>query len=173
MKFLKTILLCGVCFLVAATVTCVLRAKYKWLPDLKESYAFDYANNVERYSFLQYSQVGPEQGKVALLQYIELLDRIRRENIIYPQNLLRRDFALTYLRLYRIEFAAGNASAADNYMKSAQRELLAQGAKEQQVSPEALTKLIEERESREAQLYNQTTVSAGPKNPDSSKEKSQ
>lgn len=173
MKVLKTILLCGVSFLVAATVTCFLRAKYNCLPDLKESYAFGYADNVDRYSFLQYSQAGPEQGKVALLQYIKLLDRIRRENIIYPQNLLHRDFALTYLRLYRIESAAGDALAANDYMKSAQKELIAQGAKEQQVSSKALTKLIEARESREAELYNQMTVSAGPKNSDTSKEKFQ
>lgn len=173
MKVLKTILLCGLCFLVAATVTCFLRAKYSRLPSIRTSFAYDYADNLDRYSFLQYSQAGPEQGKVALLQYIKLLDRIRRENIIYPQNLLHRDFALTYLRLYRIESAAGYVLAADDYMKSAQKELVAQGAKEQQVSPEALTKLIEARESREAELYNQVTVSAGPKNSDTSKEKSQ
>lgn len=172
MKFLKIILLCGACFLVAATVTCILRVTYRWLPDLKESYAFDYADNVERYSFLQYSQAGPEQGKKALLQYIELLERIRRENITYPQNLLHRDLALTYLRLYRIESTAGNTSTADNYMKSAQKELLAQGAKEQQVSPEALTKLIEAREFQEDELYDQTPASGGPKKSNTSNGKS-
>ncbi|MFZ0213512.1 MAG: hypothetical protein WBE20_05910 [Candidatus Acidiferrales bacterium] len=161
MKFLKTILLCGMCFLVAATATCVLRAKYGWLPSLKASYASDYSENVGRYSFLQYNQAGPEQGRTALLQYLNLLERIRRENIDYPKNQLHRDFALTYLRLYRIESAAGNASASDNFMKSAQKELLAVGAKEQRVSPEVLAKLIETHDSKMDQLYNETDSGPG------------
>jgi hypothetical protein len=173
MKRLKTVLLCCICFLAAAAVTCFLRAKYGWLPDLKATYAYAYIGNVQRYSFLQYNQATPEQGRAALLQYLNLLERIRSEHIAYSANLLHRDFALTYLRLYRLESAAGNSSTADNYMKSAQKELLAQGAQEKQVSAEALAKLIAARELRESEVYNNTRAPVQEKKTEPSKKTSE
>lgn len=165
MKHLKSALLCILCFLMAAAATCFLRAKYHSLPDTRALYAYDYVSNVDRYSFLQYNQSGADQGRTALLQYLKLLQRIRRENIDYPSNLLHRNFALTYLRLYRMESSVGNASAAHSDMNLAQRELLAQGAKEQQVSAETLAKLIAARETKEAEIYNNTPNSTEARNP--------
>jgi hypothetical protein len=173
MKRLKTVLLCCICFLAAAAVTCFLRAKYSWVPDLKVMYAYAYVGNVQRYSFLQYNQANPERGKTALLQYLELLERIRSEHIAYSPNRLHHDFALTYLRLYRLESAAGNSSTADNYMKSAQKELLAQGAQEKEVSTEALARLIAARELKESELYNDTPIPIEEKKPEPSKKASE
>lgn len=92
MKHLKSALLCILCFLMAAAATCFLRAKYHSLPDTRALYAYDYVSNVDRYSFLQYNQSGADQGRTALLQYLKLLQRIRRENIDYPSNLLPPQF---------------------------------------------------------------------------------
>src|SRR5690348_7744944 len=158
MKYLRTIVLYGGCFLLAAAATCVFRTKYSTLPRVRTSLAFNYADNVRRYSFLQYTQAGPQQGKTALLQFVNLLQRIRHENIIYPANELHNDLALAYLRVYRIESATGDEATANNYMKSAQEELLAEGAKRQRVSTEALAKLVEAHDAREAAFYNQTEI---------------
>jgi hypothetical protein len=117
-------------------------------------YAYVDAGNLERYSFLQYNQAGPEEGRAALQQYLSLLQRIQDEHINSPPDTLHRDFGLTYLRLYRLESAAGNSVLADGYMRSAQKEFLSLGWKEEDVSTEALKKDIETRELNEARFYN-------------------
>ena len=157
MKTLRTTLFCLGCLLVlllAAATSCLLRAKYRSVPKLKSEYAYLYAGNLERYSFLQYNQAGPEEGREALQQYLRLLQRIKDEHINFPSVTLHRDFGLTFLRLYRLESAAGNGAAADGYMKSAQREFSSLGWKEENVSTEALKEDIETRESNEAKFYN-------------------
>ena len=158
MKTLGTAFFCLGCllvFLLAAAASCLTRAKYRSVPRALESeYAYLYAGNLERYSFLQYNQSGPEEGRAALQQYLKLLQRIKDEHINFPSVVLHRDFGLTYLRLYRLESAAGNGAAADGYMRSAQMEFSALGWKEDDVSTEALKKDIETRESNEAQSYN-------------------
>lgn len=157
MKTLGTAFFCLGCllvFLLAAAASCLTRAKYRSVPELESEYAYLYAGNLERYSFLQYNQSGPEEGRAALQQYLKLLQRIKDEHINFPSVVLHRDFGLTYLRLYRLESAAGNGAAADGYMRSAQMEFSALGWKEDDVSTEALKKDIETRESNEAQSYN-------------------
>ncbi|HUJ30982.1 MAG TPA: hypothetical protein VLY23_06850 [Candidatus Acidoferrum sp.] len=161
MKVLKVVLFCLACataFCVAAAASCVLRAKYSSVPELKSKFAYMYAVNLARYSFLQYNQASPDQGRKALLEYLKLLQRIRDEKIQYPQGTLHRNFGLTYLRLYRLESTAGNSAAADAYMKSAQKEWSALGWKDKDVSAEGLSKLIELRESNEQKLYNDAGV---------------
>jgi hypothetical protein len=166
-KSLRTTLLgfgCLLVFLLTATASCVLRAKLRSVPDLKSEFAYMYAGNLERYSFLQYNQASPEEGRAALLQYLKLLQRIEDEHINFPSVTLHRDFGLTYLRLYRLESAAGNGAVAEGYMASAQREYSSLKWKEEDVSTEALKKDIETRESNEAKSYNretQTTTTAG------------
>jgi hypothetical protein len=50
-------------FLVAAATTSISRAKYRAIPRLKTEFAYLYAGILERYSFLQYSQAGPDQAR--------------------------------------------------------------------------------------------------------------
>ena len=145
--------------MLTATATCLLRAKHRSVPDLRSQYAYLYAGNLERYSFLQYNQANPEEGRAALLQYIKLLQRIIDEHINFPPVTLHGDFGLTYLRLYRLESAAGNGAIADGYMASARREFSSLKWKEEDLSTEALKKLIETRESNESKLYNRETQS--------------
>lgn len=169
MKVLRNILfylVCATVVLVAAVGSCAFRAKYSLVPKLRSTDAYMYATNLDRYSFLQYDQAGPDQGRRALLEYLKLLDRIRGEKIEYPQVTLHRDFGLTYLRLYRLELADGNPSAAGNYMKSAQEEWSALGWKD--VSAETLTTYLETLECKEQKLYNTTGIQApaGQENPD-------
>jgi hypothetical protein len=159
-KTLRTALFwlgCLLVFLLTAAASCFLRAKHRSVPDLKSEYAYLYAGNLERYSFLQYNQASPEEGRAALLQYLKLLQRIKDEHINFPPVTLHRDFGLTYLRLYRLESAVGNGAVADGYMVSAQMEYSSLKWKEEDVSTEALTKYIETRESNEAKLYNRQT----------------
>lgn len=147
-------LACALAFLLAAAVSCALRAKFKYVPELKASYARMYAESLDRYSFLQYNQATSDQGKAALLEYMKLLQRIRAERIELPPKLLRYDFGLTYLRLYRLELAAGDPATADRDMQSARTELSGLGWKQEDLSSEALAKQIQTRESNEAKLYN-------------------
>jgi len=161
MKVLRNILfylVCATVFLVATVGSSAFRAKYTLVPKLKSTDAYMYATNLDRYSFLQYDQAGPDQGRRALLEYLKLLDRIRGEKIEYSQVTLHRDFGLTYLRLYRLELADGNPSAAGNYMKSAQKEWSALGWKD--VSAETLTAYVETLESKEQKLYNTAGIQA-------------
>jgi hypothetical protein len=178
MKTQKTILFCAACilvFLVAGALSCVIRVKYSSLPGMRSQFAYSYVANLGRYSFLQYNQASPDQGRKALLEYLKLIQRIRDERIQYSQNTLHKDFGLTYLRLYRIESAEGNSAAADDYMKASQKEWAALGWKNQDVSIEALNRLIEKREGNERKLYNtsdaQTPTAQAKK--DKSKENSE
>lgn len=145
---------CLLTLLLTSVASCLLRAKYRSVPELKSKYAYIYAGNLERYSFLQYNQAGTEEGRAALQQYLRLLQRIQNEHIDFPSVTLHRDFGLTYLRLYRLESAAGNSVSAEGYMRSAQKEFLTLGWNEEDVSTEALKKDIETRELNEARFYN-------------------
>jgi hypothetical protein len=145
---------CVLAFLLAAAVSCAVRAEFKSVPEMKASYARMYAESLDRYSFLQYNQASPDQGKAALLEYLKFLQRIQAERIEFPPNLLRYRFGLTYLRLYRLELAAGDPANADRDMQSAQKELSGLGWKQQDLSTEALAKQIQTRESSEDRLYN-------------------
>jgi hypothetical protein len=78
---------CLLVFLLTAAASCFLRAKHRSVPDLKSEYAYLYAGNLERYSFLQYNQASPEEGRAALLQYLKLLQRIKDEHINFPRSL--------------------------------------------------------------------------------------
>lgn len=145
---------CLLAFLLAAATSCLLRARFRSVPELKATYAYMYAANLEHYSFLQYNQADSDQGKAALLEYVKLLERIQAESIQYPPNLLHHDFGLAYLRLYRLELAAGDLTSANRHMQLAQKELSELGWKQADLSTEALAKQIETRESNEAKLYN-------------------
>ena len=71
MKTLRTALFALGClpvFLLTVTASCLLRAKHRSVPEIKSEYAYMYAGNLERYSFLQYNQASPEGGRSALLQ---------------------------------------------------------------------------------------------------------
>src|SRR5271154_574048 len=108
MKVLKRILLCFACmgvFLIAAALSCAIRTKYRTVPELKSKVAYSYAGLVADYSFLQYNQAGAEQGKSALLDYLEVLHKIQSEKIRYSPNKLHSECGLTYLRLYRLGLA--------------------------------------------------------------------
>ena len=150
---------CGLIFILAAVTSGILRAKYSLVPQIRTEYAYLYVSNVDQYSFLQYNQSDSDRGRSALLEYVSLLQRVRSENIIFPLNTLHRDFGLTYLRLYRLESADGNSVKAEEYMMSAQREWSELGWKADDLSTEALTKLIEKREAYERALYNASGVS--------------
>ena len=159
-KALKTLLFCLACvlvFLTTAAVSCGIRAKYRELPKLRASSSSFYAGFLGEYFFLQYNQAGGEQGRTALLVYLGELQRIQNDKIKYPEKTLHLDTALTYLRLYRLEAAANNSAKADEYLRSAQKELLSIGQKDS--SAEHL-KAIETRESEEARLYNSDTSPA-------------
>lgn len=166
---------CVLAFLLAAAVSCALRAKFQSVPEVKASYARMYAENLDRYSFLQYNQAGSDQGKAALLEYVKFLQRIRAERIQFPPNLLRYDFGLTYLRLYRLELAAGDPAGANREMQSAQKELSGLGWKQEDLSTDALAKQIQTRESNEAKLYNASPreISAAHAETDQAKGKSE
>jgi hypothetical protein len=148
---------CGATFLLAGTFTCAVRAKYRSIPREKVRLAYVYAANLERFSFLQYNQAPPDRGREALGLYLKFLQRIRRENIPYPQNTLHADFGLTYLRLYRLESADDDSVAAAAYMKAARKEWSPPGSKAE-VSEEVLTRLIETRETNEQRLYTDAGV---------------
>ncbi len=157
MKIMKTARFCMLCLmalLLAAVASCAVRARYRSLQRLRAEYAALYLGNLSRYSFLQYSQAGPDQGRTALKQYLALLQRIRAERIPYPARTLHADCGLTYLRLYRLESSVGNLAAAKDYMRSAQKEFAALGWKSDSTSETALSKLIRIREASEARLYN-------------------
>jgi len=168
MKVVKFILFCFACllvFLVIGAASCTIRVKYRDLPKVRASLAYSYAAFFGEYSFLQYNQVGGKQGKKALLDYLGILQRIQNEKIKYPEKALHFYSDLTYLRLYRLEVAAGNSAKADEYIKSAQNELAILGRKD--VSAENLIRSIEAQEADEARLYNSggdvTASAAGQK----------
>lgn len=175
-KILNTTLFCFACllaFLLAAAVSCALRAKYSALPSIRAELADMYAANMQNYSFLQYRQASPDQGTIALLLYLKLLQRIKDQGIRYPESTLHFQSGLAYLRLYRLESIAGDSTAAGGYMRSAQKECSALGWKD--VSTESLVKLIETRELNEAKLYNSSElpVPTAEEKPEKSKEKTE
>jgi len=88
------------------------------------------------------------------------LQKIQNEKIRYPERTLHFDSALAYLRLYRLEVAANNLTKADEYLRSAQKELSILGQKD--VSREHLIKAIETREADEARLYNNDEEMTSP-----------
>ncbi len=135
-----------------AVGSCAIRVKYSALPKLRGSSASFYARFLEGYSFLQYNQASAEEGKTALLVYLGELQKIQNEKIEYPKKSLHFDFALTYLRLYRLELVASNSTKAEEYLSSAQNEFSMLG--QTNVSTESLIKAIEKREIDEARIYN-------------------
>jgi hypothetical protein len=50
--------------------------------------AYSYASLFGDYSLLQYNQAGGEQGKKALLDYLEILQKMRDQGIRDPKNVL-------------------------------------------------------------------------------------
>lgn len=162
-------------FLLAATLSCVIRSKYSSLPEIRAGEAGMEAAMLYQYSSLEYTQAGPEQAREGLLQYIRFLERVRNEHIDYPKNEFHADLGLAYLRLYRLESGAGDADAADAYMTNAQKELARLGWKEKDLSREALVKLIETRTSNDVKFYdgNKQTAPAPRTEQTQSKEKLQ
>ncbi len=157
------VVVCGAVFLLVAAVDCMLRSKYSSIPQTEARFAYMYAGNLDRYSFLQYNQASADQGRKALLEYLNFLERIRNEKIEYPPILLHADFGFTYLRLYRLESAASNSAAAESYLKSAQTEFSPPGSKKE-ISADFLKKLIETRESNERLYTNAGVISAKKRN---------
>jgi len=154
---LRTALFCIFAFLVAAGAACILRARYASVPDTESSYAMSDESNLARYSFLQASQADTSDGRVALVEYVNLLKRIRREGLKFPEKRLRYDLGLAYLRLFRLELLAGNSQAADSYMKLAQQELSSLGWKKDDLATAALEESIDKQEAAEEKLYGSGT----------------
>jgi hypothetical protein len=164
---------CALVFTVAAFISCALRTKYHSLPELKAGSAYAYAGNIQDYAFLQYIQAGPDQGRQALLEYLGVFERVRNERIRIPENIIHSKCGLAYLRLYRIESSVGNAALADSYLKSAQQEWSAMNSKNEDLSAEALKKLIATRESNDRKLYDrgEITQPAAPTAPVSARKR--
>jgi len=155
LKILKIFLFCVGCLFAFLTVTaasCAFRVRYGSLARLNTSMAYSYADLFGTYSLLQYNQAGGEQAKKAVLDYLESLKKMRDQGIQDPKNILHFDFAISYLRLYRLEMAAANSVKAEEYLTSAQTEFSSMGRKD--ASREFLIKFIETQEAREAKLYN-------------------
>ncbi|MGH9827255.1 MAG: hypothetical protein ACREDR_28840 [Blastocatellia bacterium] len=146
MKIFKTALFCCMClliFLLAATLSCMLRAKYTSIPAIRTDFAYMNDSNWAHYSFLQYSQADPNRGRTALLQYLNLLRRIRSEHVQYSAKTLHLEFVLTYLHLYRLESTASHSVLADGYMKAAQSEWSVLAWKDEKTSIAAFNKLTD------------------------------
>lgn len=80
MKVFKNILFCFGClaiFLIAGAVSCAIRAKYRSLPQLRSTLAYSNAGLVYNFSFLQYNQASGEEGRTALMRYLEVLQKIQ------------------------------------------------------------------------------------------------
>src|SRR5713101_6923828 len=157
MKVLNGILFsfaCLVVFVVVGAATCAIRAHYKYTPVVKSSMADSYASLVSRYSFLQYNQAGGEQAKKALLDYLDVLQKIQNEGIQFPRSTTHFDSGLTYMRLYRLGVEANKPAEAADYLKLAQAEFSSRGWKSESISSESLIKKTEMREASEAKLYN-------------------
>lgn len=158
MKAIRFISFCLGCVLVsvaAGAATCVIRAKYWYLPNVKANLAYSYAGFFSEYAVLQSNQASAQDGKTALLQYLGILQRFQSEKIGYPENLLHLYSGQTYLRLYRLEVVTKNPAKADEYLRSAERELAIQGHKE--ITPEQLIRYTQALEASEAKFYNGNT----------------
>jgi hypothetical protein len=155
MKAVRMILFCFAClmvFLVVGAATCTIRAKYRYVPNVRANLAYSYAAFFSDYALLQSNQAGGDQGKTALLQYLGILQRFQNEKIKYPEKILHLYSELTYLRLYQLEVDTNNPVKADQYLKSAENELAILGHRE--ITPEKLIKYIQAKEAYEAKLYN-------------------
>jgi len=119
-----------------------------------------YADNLAHYSFLQYNQAGPDQGRTALLQYLSFLQRIKNEYIRYSARILHMDFVLTYLHLYRLESTVGNSAVAAGYMNDAQRDWSALTWKNEDAAIAAFKKLNQSLSSSEARFSGKGALSA-------------
>lgn len=108
--------------------------------------------------FLQYNQAGGKYGRAALMDYLEVLQKIQNEKIPYPQRVLHSEMALTYLRLYRLDLAEGKSAVGNAYLATAQKELLSAGFTGD-ASTDTLAKSIATREASEAKLYNDASES--------------
>jgi hypothetical protein len=162
MKTIKTILFCFLCFLVfliTGTATCALRAKYKYVPKVRASLAYSYAAFFSEYALLQSTQVGGQQGKTALLEYLGILQRVQNEKIQYPERMLHLYSEITYIRLYRLEAATNNPTKAEEYLRSAENELAILGHKD--VTRERLIQYIQAQGASESKLYNSSTDQIG------------
>jgi hypothetical protein len=127
MKAVKRILFIFAClgmFLIAGTITCGIRTKYRSLPAMRATVAYSYAELIEDYSFLQYNQASPERGKIALMHNLDVLRKIQNERIPYNQDHLHAQIGLTYLRLYSVELAENNGGESSRYLTEAQKELV-------------------------------------------------
>ncbi|MDE3170418.1 MAG: hypothetical protein KGL75_09760 [Acidobacteriota bacterium] len=162
MKILKTALLCICSFLFAAVASGVLRARYGCVPSFKSQYASLYESNLARYALLQANQADANDGRAALLQYIGFLQGIRRQDIRFPERRLHYDLGLAYLRLFRLEKAAGDAQLASSHMRIAQQELTSLGWKKEDLSADALEKSIDKRQAAEDELYGSQTPLPNP-----------
>jgi hypothetical protein len=160
MKVLRKILFCFAClamFLVAAALSCAIRAKYRAIPRYRSNIALSYLGLVGDYSFLQYNQAGGEAGRAALMEYLDVLRKIENEKIPFSQNMLHGFRGLTYLRLYRLAHAENKPDEETNDLLSAQKEFLSSGFKGV-ASPEDWAKSIATREAWEAKHYNNVDV---------------
>jgi hypothetical protein len=156
MKVIKRILFCFAClgmFLVAGTLSCAIRAKYRTVPQLRSKVAHSYVGLVGDYSFLQYNQAGGEAGRAALLEYLDVLRTIENEKIPFSQNMLHGFRGLTFLRLYRLALAENKPDEGTKYLISAQEEFVSSGFKGV-ASTEDWAKSITTREAWEAKHYN-------------------
>ena len=159
MKVMRTAVFCLGCFAVfvfAVASTCFIRAGVHSIPELKSQEASVHVGNLLRYSFLQYSQANPDEGRAALLEYVKFLQRTEDEHIRLPARIVHASLGAAHLRLYRLESCEGNSTVAAQDMASAQREYSAAQLKTFDISTEALTKWIETDDLRHANLYNGT-----------------
>lgn len=160
MKTRKIVLSCLlglIVFLVTGAAVSAIRIKYRSLPEARGILAYFYSSFVSEYAFLQYNQAGGEQGRKALLDYLQVIQEIRERKMQTRQDRLHYEYGLTCLRLYRLEMAANKPAEAENYLRSAQQELSSAGLKD--VSAEQLIKSMETREAGEAKLYNSSGLS--------------
>lgn len=159
MKVMRTAVFCLGCFAVfvfAAASTCFVRAGVHSIPELKSYDAWLHVGDLLRYSFLQYSQANPDEGRAALLEYVKFLQRTEDEHIRLPAKFVHASLGAAYLRLYRLESSEGNSTVAAQDMASAQREYSAAQLKTFDISTEALTKWIETDDLRHTNLYDGT-----------------
>ena len=139
--------------MLSALITCAITAERRYIPLIKSKDARMYLQNLRDFAFLQYTQAGPDQARAAMLVYLGGLKRVQDEKIPYGQNAMHYDAGLAYLRLYRLESAAGNSEVADEDLRAAQKQFADLGWKPDQFSVDALIKASESREAQERKTY--------------------
>jgi hypothetical protein len=153
MKTLKIALFCLGClsvFFLAALITSGLRIRRE-LPRLKNSSTYQYAGLIGDYAFLQYNQASSEQGRAALLEYADVLQRARAHGANVPGKVLNFQLGLTYLRLYRLAIATHDLAKASDYLSAGQKEMSSVGHKD--IPTEELIEAMQKREAEEDKLY--------------------